>query len=77
MSMQTEVQSQAIGALTQIEVQVLADKIISEILDLGQKSISKKKVVEMVVDELQKLGVINRGDASLEAGGRRSCTPDL
>lgn len=70
-------QSHAMVSLTQLEVQLLADKIIEEIFGLKQKRVSKKRIVEMVAGELQKMGILSREDESLEAGGRRNCTPDL
>ena len=41
--------------LSETEVQLLADRIIDEILQLGQKSISKRKIVKMVESKLQKV----------------------
>ncbi len=68
--------SQAIAALTQLEVQLLADKIVEEISGLGKKSISKRRIIEMVAGELQKMGVLSsRGDGSLDGADRQSCNP--
>ena len=70
--------SQAMAALTQLEVQLLADKIVDEISGLGKKSISKRRIIAMVAGELQKMGVLaSREDASLDGVDRQSCTPAL
>ncbi len=49
-------QSQTTVELTENEVQLLADRIVEEILKMGQKSISKKKIEKMVASELEKVG---------------------
>jgi hypothetical protein len=70
--------SQAMAALTQLEVQLLADKIVDEISGLGKKSVSKRRIIAMVAGELQKMGVlVSREDASLDEADRQSCSPAL
>jgi hypothetical protein len=43
--------------LTEKDVQLLADRIVEEILQMGQKSISKKKIEKIVALQLEKVGV--------------------
>lgn len=52
--------SQAMAALTQLEVQLLADKIMTEVFSFGQKIVCRRKLIEIVTDELQKMGVLLR-----------------
>ena len=55
MTMQcVEAQEQIV--LSEQQVQLIADRIVEEILRLGQKSISTRKIVKMVDTELQKAG---------------------
>ncbi len=70
------VQTQAMAALTQLEVQLLADKITDEIL--GKRNVSKKKILAMVAGELQKMGVlVSKEDGFLDGDGRQNCSLDL
>ncbi len=51
-----EMFEESVITLTESEVQILADRIVAEILLLGQKSISKRRIERIVASELEKVG---------------------